>query len=234
MMTGATRFLMTNGVVLPPGETPPVSTLLEAHPGAYTTTRTHAHTLLFWDRHVRRLSHSLHTLLRFNPNLLFGSGFTLPQTLSLSIDLEQMIRYRFQSSLSMALPDAMEAREFNTGEELAVTALVAGNRQRLGGVRRLDEETVARVFDVFVHIGMYVPAPFDADGNWARLAVVCGKRDLAMAKYSDWSRQRKSLDSMRPSSATELLLSDDGDRILEGTVTNFYAVCLKVRTIYTH
>lgn len=36
------------------------------------------------------------------------------------------------------------------------------------------------------------------------------------------------MEKMRPPMATELLLSDDGDRLLEGSVTNFFVVCQKV------
>lgn len=41
-------------------------------------------------------------------------------------------------------------------------------------------------------------------------------------------RLRKSLERFRPPLATELLLSNDGDQILEGSVTNFFVVCRKV------
>ena len=36
------------------------------------------------------------------------------------------------------------------------------------------------------------------------------------------------LEKLRPPSVTELLLSNDGDRILEGCVTNFFVICRKV------
>ena len=41
-------------------------------------------------------------------------------------------------------------------------------------------------------------------------------------------RRRKSLEKLRPPSVTELLLSNDGDQILEGCLTNFFVVCRKV------
>lgn len=40
-------------------------------------------------------------------------------------------------------------------------------------------------------------------------------------------RLRKPLDKLRPPSATELLLSNDGDQILEGCLMNFFVVCRK-------
>jgi hypothetical protein len=46
--------------------------------------------------------------------------------------------------------------------------------------------------------------------------------------FEDVCRLRKPLEKLRPPSVTELLLSKDGDRILEGCVTNFFVVCRKV------
>ena len=41
-------------------------------------------------------------------------------------------------------------------------------------------------------------------------------------------RLRKPLEKLRPDLVTELLLSNDGDQILEGCITNFFVVCHKV------
>lgn len=43
-------------------------------------------------------------------------------------------------------------------------------------------------------------------------------------------RLRKQLEKLRPPLVTELLLSNDGERILEGCLTNFFVVSLKVRS----
>ncbi|GKC12876.1 D-aminoacid aminotransferase-like PLP-dependent enzymes superfamily protein [Tanacetum coccineum] len=82
------------------------------------------------------------------------------------------------------------------------------------------------------------------------------RRDVAIAKYSDWVshkgnrsnglnglykpentevqameqimfKMRKPLEKLRPPSATELLLSNDGDHILEGCLTNFFILSRK-------
>lgn len=53
--------------------------------------------------------------------------------------------------------------------------------------------------------------------------MVCRLFDIAFLV-----RQRKRLEKLRPPSVTELLLSNDGERILEGCLTNFFVVCLKV------
>ena len=39
---------------------------------------------------------------------------------------------------------------------------------------------------------------------------------------------RKGLEKLRPPGANELLLSNDGDGLLEGSVSNFFVVCRKV------
>lgn len=46
------------------------------------------------------------------------------------------------------------------------------------------------------------------------------------------SRSRKHLERLRPPSVTELLLSNDGERILEGCLTNFFVVSLKVSVLF--
>jgi hypothetical protein len=100
---------------------------------------------------------------------------------------------------------------------MALTALV-----RAGGA--------TEGLEVCVHLGVYVPPVFGDAG--ARLAVAGRGREAAAAKYAPWARMRKSMEKMRPPGATELLLTNDGDRILEGSVTNFFVVCRKVRGLH--
>ncbi|KAH7841376.1 hypothetical protein Vadar_029087 [Vaccinium darrowii] len=227
-MSSGSSFLFVNGVVSPSSPTPTVSTFLESRPGAYTTTRTHngGSLVLFWDRHLRRLADSAWILLHTNPNLLFKSENSVdsfPSRLTHSSSWESSIWSLVNESMSKALPMALEERK--SGEELAITALVGGNLENLCGIEEIDEDGVCRVLDVWVHVGMYVPPVFGVQENGARLAVVGRGRDVANAKYSDWVRLRKSLEKLRPPLATELLLSNDGDQILEGSVTNFFVVC---------
>lgn len=42
-------------------------------------------------------------------------------------------------------------------------------------------------------------------------------------------RVRKPLEKFRPLLTTELLLSNDGDHLLEGCITNFFVVCRRVQ-----
>lgn len=206
-------FLISNGVVFSSADAPTVATLLQTLQGAYTTTRSDCggSRLLFWERHLDRLCDSVRILSESHPHLLFApthgdSDFSLSSW-------DPPLRSRVNHSVRTILPIAAEDR--SPGEELSVTALVSGNSDRGG------------VLDVHVHVGVYKPLVFGVRENGANLAVVGRPREAAEAKYSDWVRVRKGLENLRPPSATELLLSDDGDRILEGSVSNFFVVCLK-------
>ncbi|CAM8917166.1 unnamed protein product [Rhodiola kirilowii] len=68
---------------------------------------------------------------------------------------------------------------------------------------------------------------FGVQGSCARLAMLGRGREAASAKYSDWARLRKPLMTLKPPRATEILLSNDGNHLLEGCVTNFFVVCRK-------
>ncbi|KAL6290784.1 hypothetical protein ACE6H2_008294 [Prunus campanulata] len=222
MATLSPRFLFSKGIVSQSANTPSVTSFLETHPGAYTTSRTHkdASFVLFWERHLKRLVDSVAILYNSNPQLLFGPNKTTPLSLpSLSSNsplLQSEVRELVNSSMKRVLPIALKER--SEGEELSITALSEG----------LDHERFGNgVFDVSIYIGTYVPTVFGIEGTGAHLAVVGRGRDDASAKYSDWVRIRKSLERLRPPNGTELLLSNDGDRILEGTVSNFFVVCRK-------
>ncbi|XP_024968980.1 uncharacterized protein LOC112508547 isoform X3 [Cynara cardunculus var. scolymus] len=227
-MSGS-MFIFVNGVASPTSA-PPVSKLLESHPGAYTTFRTHNDGLefLFWERHLRRLANSARILFYSCPKLLFQSGIN-----SNSVALHQMkplewdsfIQSSVNDSMKKAIPCALKERRNET--ELAFTALVSGNLKKLIQNEKVGEEDIHRVFDMRLHVSLYAPLVFGVRTNGAHLAVVGNGRKTANAKYSNWVRMRKPLEKLRPPSATELLLSNDGDRILEGCLTNFFVLCHK-------
>ncbi|TMW91595.1 hypothetical protein EJD97_014129 [Solanum chilense] len=226
MSSSKCRFLFKNGLVPNLAEYPSVTTLLEAHQGAYTTTRTHSggSLLLFWERHMSRLSDSLKILLNSNPELLFNSEtcrvpFSLVSTKPTMWD--SLVQSLVDDSMKKALPLVLDKR--TSGEELAITCLVSGHVDSLEEL----EEKFSTAFDVYVHVGSYVPPLFGIHENAAHLAVVGRGRRVANAKYSDWVRQRKQLEKLRPPSVNELLLSNNGDQILEGCLTNLFVVCHK-------
>ncbi|XP_026436463.1 uncharacterized protein LOC113334421 [Papaver somniferum] len=216
-------YLVTNGVISQTSDVPPVASFLEAHPGAYTTSRTHgtASRVLFWERHLRRLVESARILAETKPEYLFGTENARISSYSASpSSWDSTVRPVVNDSLRNVLPVALEGR--NVGEELAITSLVSGNVNIREENR--EKERIFHPFDVYLHIGVYVPPVFGTKESSAHLAVVGPGRDTADAKFSQWVRLRKSLENMRPPSTNELMLSNDGDHILEGCLTNFFVV----------
>ncbi|XP_020529855.1 uncharacterized protein LOC18423694 isoform X1 [Amborella trichopoda] len=207
----ANTCLVKNGVPQPIVHS--VSTFLETHPGAYTTSRTHknASFVVFWERHLQRLEQSVRILAESMPHLF-------PENPNFDSSWDSVIKPLIQVSMRNGLVLAFEERE-NKGEEeeFALTALVAGGLE--------EDGEKSKCFDVFVHIGVYAPLVFGV--NSARLALVGGGREMALSKHSQWVRTRKYLEKLRPPRVTELLLSNNGDQILEGNVTNFFVVCRK-------
>ncbi|XP_015950439.3 uncharacterized protein LOC107475328 isoform X3 [Arachis duranensis] len=225
----SSRFLFSNGILSNTLDTPPVKLFLEAQPGAYTTSRTHnnASCFLFWERHMKRLSESIRILSTLAPHLLFksnNSAIAPPSWTTLPIwqpTLQMLVDDSMQKVMPIAIKERVDC------QELAVTTLVSGNLEELNACETIDEDRVGKILDVHVHIETYVPPAFGILGNGAHLALAGYGRHVAIAKYSDWVRIRKSLEKLRPPSVTELLLSNDGNHILEGCVTNFFVVCCK-------
>ncbi|XP_078181180.1 uncharacterized protein LOC144574949 [Carex rostrata] len=213
MTAGSTRLLLINGVPQT-GDVPSVSSFLESTSGAYTTTRTHggASCILFWDRHVRRLSESVQILSETRPDLLgTGPGPAPNQTKLCMSSVAKSLNHSLRIGYRLAYD---ERTQYGLTDELAITALVR------------SKEGVGWLLDIYLHIGFYMPSVFGSSG--ARLAVAGPGRYLASAKYSDWVRVRKNLEKMRPPNVTELLLTNNGDELLEGSITNFFVVCKSV------
>ena len=155
--------------------------------GAYTTTRTHnnASTLLFWERHLQRLAESTRILFNSKPEFLFKSDKPMTSLLPLSV-WDSVIQSLVHDSMNKAIP-IVNCERKGSGE-LAITTLVCGNLEKLGGNENVDEERISQILDVYLHVGSYVPPVFSVRENCANLAVVGPGRDVAMAKYSDWVR----------------------------------------------
>ncbi|GKA47734.1 D-aminoacid aminotransferase-like PLP-dependent enzymes superfamily protein [Tanacetum coccineum] len=141
------------------------------------------------------------------------------------LNWKSLIESLVNDSMTKAMQFALKEKKSET--ELALTAIVSGNLGKLVPDEKAGEEDVPRVFSMHLHVSLYTPLAFGVRKNGAHLAVVGHGRDVANAKYSDWVRMRKPLEKLRPPSATELLLSNDGDHILEGCLTNFFVLCRK-------
>lgn len=183
-------------------DSPPAAVYLKSSPsGAYTTTRTgeNGERLLLWNRHLERLAQSMEVLTVAMPD-------RFPPSLRSVSGLRDLVKPSVQAGLQRAL--ALRS----AGEELSITILVCP-----------DDHSSRLSWDVSVHLSNYVarspPVP-------AQLAVLGSGRELPLAKYSSWASVREPLERARPVGATEILLSNDGDGLLEGSVTNFFVIAM--------
>jgi hypothetical protein len=165
---------------------------LVSGPGAYTTARTHdnASCLMFWERHMKRLSESIQILSNLAPQLLFKSDNASTASLQpVSPNLpvwQPALKMLVNDSLEKILPVALKERV--DAEELIITTLVSGNLEELNVCETISKEKMSKFFDVHVHIETYVPPQFGIRGNAEHLAVGGYGRNIAGAKYSDWVR----------------------------------------------
>ncbi|PKI43281.1 hypothetical protein CRG98_036367 [Punica granatum] len=137
-----------------------------------------------------------------------------------SPQFDPIIRCLVNESMSKVTP--VVTKDTNIAHDWAITILICGNTDKLTGTVTLDEEKLSKALDVYIHVGSYIPMIFGTNG--AQLALVGRGRIIAAAKHSDWLRGRKYVEQLRPPSVNELLLSNDGDHILEGSVTDFFVV----------
>ncbi|KAK7270584.1 hypothetical protein RIF29_23827 [Crotalaria pallida] len=218
--------VMSDGVIVSKEEAPPIKEFLEGNGGgAYTTTRTHnnSDSLLFWDRHFHRLSHDVHLLSNQAPHLLLSSSHSPPPPHI--IQLPPTWQPTLHASLSKLFSFAFNNHNHpsHSDSELAITTLVTATASSSS-----SGSSSSYILNVHLHLDSYVPPAF---GVPAHLALAGYGRPLpaAAAKYSLWVRNRSILQNLRPPSVTELLLSNDGHHILEGSITNFFVVSRKKR-----
>ncbi|KAK8486547.1 hypothetical protein V6N12_003686 [Hibiscus sabdariffa] len=226
----STRFLYSNGVVSCSSDVPPVATFLKSLPGAYTTTRTHENgtTLLFWESHLKRLSNSARILVNSSPNLILKANkknpsFFPPLSITSSLKWETRIRSLVRNSLNHVLPIALEER--SNGEELAVTALISGIWRSSRQWEMLLMIMMIKFFSFLMFIctlgvTFLLCLGLKKMGHIWLWWVVEGIFQMLSIRTG----LRKPLEKLRPHSVTELLLSNDGDRILEGCITNFFLI----------
>ncbi|CAL1359682.1 unnamed protein product [Linum trigynum] len=145
------KFLFSNDVISSSRDVPAVATLLQSHPGAYTTTRTHSDgaCILFGERHLRRLSNSARILLSRSPRLLFKpekSETSFPSSFIESSAWDSAVKSLVKDSVYQVLPIALREARRKEGEELAITTLFSRNAKKVRGI-----ESVAEVLDIYVH-----------------------------------------------------------------------------------
>ncbi|KAH7298699.1 hypothetical protein KP509_25G054700 [Ceratopteris richardii] len=223
------NVLVRNGVLQLQDPGPPLLFLRSQLPGAYTTTRSsdNASRILFWDRHVERLAQSIEILANEKP-----CGFSIdPAKFPCFVDY---LKSLLQRSLQIGLQRALELR--SEYEELLIMAYIPGELDKcteqeqttckgLDKINTQDHEGL----EVYVHISRFLP-PLSEASNPIRVAIMGFGRIVPNAKHTDWIKARKALEKARPEGVMEIILSNDGDLLLEGMVTNFFVVSNRVNT----
>lgn len=93
-------------------------------------------------------------------------------------------------------------------DELKITVLVTWNDQ-------LDDEVLVRTHVCLLGKRATPPIKAQVRGH---------PRNNAAAKDSEWVRQRKSLEDMKPDDVNEVILADDDGHLYEGLSSNFFAL----------
>lgn len=96
-----------------------------------------------------------------------------------------MIKCLISNSMSKVLPIALKGRK--AGEELAITAVLCGDLEKMSGIVNLDDENISKALDVYVHVGVYLPPVFGIRENGANVALVGRGRSIACAKHTKWA-----------------------------------------------
>ncbi|XP_058778727.1 uncharacterized protein LOC131652788 [Vicia villosa] len=156
--------------------------------GAYTTSRTHdnASCLIFWERHIKKLSESIQILSNSPPQLPFKSHNAAslqpfsPNLLGWQLALKMLVNESLEKVLPIALKQVVDY------EELIINVC-----------ETVHEDNMNKLFDVHVHIETYVPPQFGIRGNGKHLVVGGYGRNVAASKYSNWCLISKKKNSVQ-------------------------------------
>ncbi|KAL2622278.1 hypothetical protein R1flu_002483 [Riccia fluitans] len=202
------RVFVHGGVIVPTDPGPAAAFLRTSKPGAYTTTRTldGGSSLLLWERHMARLSESLQLLHTAHPHMYPHLGN--------AVQVKGLVEPSVEESLSKALNLRRPEEEVN------LSILVCGSNSRHSQLGSCD-------CDVYVLASSYRAPGKDEILPAIRVAVMGPGRKLARAKDSLWASTRQGLESVKPSGTNEVILSNNGNALLEGLVTNFFIVKIR-------
>lgn len=84
---------------------------------------------------------------------------------------------------------------------------------------------------MYVHASKYKANKENTMPLATSVAVMGPGRTLPRVKNSFWASTRQALERVRPADTSEIILSNDGDLLLEGTLTNFFVVARRKQTV---
>lgn len=174
--------------------------LAQAPRGAYTTCRTFQGTSVFeLSFHIDRLATSSRLMIEADKE----SG-SAPHVSHPSLTDAGALRPRLLSSLRQAI-SAFRSAADDTSSELKITILITWD---------------AADFHIYTHVSSLGPRPSPP----VKVQVRGAPRHNAQAKDSEWVRQRREYEDLKPADVNEVLLADADGAIYEGLSSNFFAL----------
>ncbi len=184
--------------------------LLMGKRGAYTTARSVDGSAVFeFEAHVERLIKSVRLMMEAGSGEGSGEGKGEEgECLRKHSDLLscEALRPKLMDSIGKGMRQFKEENsELASAREMKITLLVTWDRESFD------------ISTLIVPLGERPQQPVKVQ--------VGGKpRRNALAKDSEWTRQRRALELAKPADCNEVILCDEGGRLFEGLQTNFYAV----------
>jgi len=199
------QVLVKNGQVVTCNQYQNAKDWLSSAPrGAYTTARTVCRNSVFeFESHVERLSESTLLILRESAGDDEDSYRYLTEP--------ARIRPEVLSCVKESIKVFSEENPEFDGEYRLTMLLTWGS---VNGKQK---------HDLFCHAAALPDRPSWESGDQIRAGILGQPRENAIAKDSEWVRQRKHLEQKMPIDTNEMLLADGG-KLFEGLSSNFYAV----------
>ncbi|CAI5495189.1 unnamed protein product [Closterium sp. Naga37s-1] len=189
--------------------------------GAYTTTRTFGNGshLLLWDFHLDRITQSLLVLAEAHPELNVNGEQNGEQQ-------EQQQQQQQQQQVEICLMILLCGQQAFFGEA-ATAATAPAIRETAETAETAATAANAPGVEVYVHASTVCPTnPFSSHSLPPPVcaAVMGPGRHTPLAKFSSWPLVRRALEAARPAEARDVILSNDGNALLEGITSNLFVL----------
>jgi len=197
--------LSRNGFTVPNVQMDSHSFLLNYPRGAYTTARTVNQKSVFeFETHVKRTASSFQEIFHSLQNSALVQEF----------GKEENLRERMAASMSTAICDFYSNFPEHEERELKLTVLATVQSSDV------PEYGAELVPELYCHACLLPDIP----SRPIKVEIRGQPRENALAKDSQWVRDRKSLQNLVAPDANEMILRDEDGFLYEGGQTNFYAI----------
>lgn len=172
--------------------------LLKGNRGAYTTARSVDQNAVFeFEAHVERLAQTT--------RLMMEKEDAAQDIIAEHDDILKV--ENLKPKLIESIGEGMSVFRQNNeeGQEMKITVLMTWENQS---------------YDIFTLVAPLGDRPVQP----VKVEVGGKPRSNALAKDSEWTRQRRALEEQKPADVNEIILMDDSGSLYEGMQTNFYVV----------